>query len=80
MKRLIFICMTVLSLALLAGCGGKPEPKYVVVTSDYALHFATSQPVIDETAATVSFQDEKGQTVTIPRDDLKQLKSLKDKD
>ena len=80
MKRLIFACLTVLTLALLAGCGGKPqkpEAKYVVITSDYAVHMATTQPVVDETAATISFQDDKGQTVTIPRDDLKQLKSLK---
>lgn len=89
MKRWILasLMLFVLSLpASLAGCAGQrqeplvvqpPPTKFIVVTEDYAIYIATTQPVIDAHAATISFTNDNGEKVSIMRDSLKGIKELR---
>lgn len=87
MKKWILASLMLFALSLpasLAGCAGQPEPlvvqppptKYIVVTADYAIYIATTQPVIDAHAATISFTNDNGEKVSIMRDSLKGIKEL----
>ena len=75
MKRAIMLFLLVAATAmLLAGCGSR----YVLVTSDYTIHIATTKPELDPAADTLTFEDEDGKDVTLPRSDLKQTRELRD--
>ena len=68
------VLLSLLLAIILAGCAS--APKYVVVTTDYAVHIAKTQPVVDPDADTISFQDETGQVVSLPKEDLKRVKTI----
>jgi len=75
MKRTAAIFLLVIgTAALLGGCGSR----YVLVTEDYAVHIATSKPELDPSADVLTFKDEDGKEVSIPRGTLKQTKELRD--
>ena len=72
MKIFRTVCMLGVIRALTA-CGSQ---RYFVVTEDYAVHIATSKPVVDPDADTITFEDENGDAVTLPRGDVKQMHSI----
>ena len=75
MKRFVLLfAVGAVSVILLAGCGSR----YVLVTNDYTVHIATSKPELDPSADTLTFRDQDGKDVTIPRADLKVSKELRD--
>ncbi|SBW09208.1 putative Lipoprotein [uncultured delta proteobacterium] len=75
MKRSILLFLLATAAAtLLVGCGSR----YVLVTSDYTIHIATSKPELDPSTGTLTFTDEHGQEVSIPKDDMKQTRELRD--
>ena len=63
MKIFRTVCMLGVILALTA-CGSQ---RYFVVTEDY---------VVDPVADTITFEDENGDAVTLPRGDVKQMHSI----
>ena len=76
MKRIFSLILLVLgTVGLLAGCGSS---RYIVVTSDYTIHVATTKPEIDPALDSVNFEDTRGEVVSIPRADLKKMLELKD--
>jgi len=79
MKKWILALMMLAGLALLAGCAGRTQPpssRYIVVTEAYAIHIATTQPVVDAHAETISFSNENGEKVSIMRNSLKEIKEF----
>lgn len=66
-------CMYAGVVLALTACGSQ---RYFVVTEDYAVHIATSKPVVDPDADTITFEDENGDAVTLPRGDVKQMHSI----
>ncbi len=77
MKRYASFGTLILSAAFLLLLGGCSS-RYVVVTSDYAVYIAASEPDIDTKADTVTFKDEGGNKIVIPRQNMKQMRELKD--
>ena len=75
MKRTATIFLLIIgTVALLGGCGSR----YVLVTEDYSVHIATTKPELDPTADALTFKDEDGKDVSIPRNTLKVTKELRD--
>ena len=73
MSKLIATVLVSAALAL-AGCAS--SPRYVVVTTDYNIHVARTQPVIDADADTVSFYDLSEQKVTLSKEELKKVTQI----
>ena len=73
-RRLLLIAFCTGTVALLAGCSSS---RYVVVTSDYSIHVATTKPEMDPALDAVTFEDERGEKISLPRADLKKMKELK---
>ncbi len=74
MKKHTLICLFAIgSIALLGGCSSS---RYALVTSDYAIHVATSKPEIEADTDSMSFQDETGKKVSLPRTDVKGIRDL----
>ena len=69
----IFGTLALAGILLLGGCASR----YAVVTSDYSLHIATSKPEMEDSSDLMTFKDESGSKVTIPRKDIKQIRELK---
>ncbi|MDL2307485.1 YgdI/YgdR family lipoprotein [Desulfovibrio sp. OttesenSCG-928-C06] len=70
----IIATILVSATMILAGCAA--SPRYVVVTADYNIHIANTQPVIDADADTVSFYDKSSQKVTLAKEELKKVTLL----
>lgn len=74
MKTQRAVCALMLAL-FLVGCGSH---RYVVVTEDYAVYTATTKPVIDPAENVVTFENENGDEVILPRDSIKKMQELSD--
>ena len=76
MKRLLlFLACTMMAAAMLTACSSS---RYVIVTNDFASHIAYTKPVIDAATDTIVFEDENGNQVNIPRNQMKEIKEIKD--
>lgn len=75
MKRMLLFSLLAFAVVLLtAGCSSS---RYAVVTTDYAVHISQSKPELDPATNTFTIRDENGAEISIPRDDLKQIRELR---
>lgn len=74
MKRAFLLSALLLgTVTLLAGCGSR----YIVVTEDYTIHVAAEKPEVDPARDAITFENEQGEEVSIPRTDVKKMQELK---
>lgn len=73
MKRVLLLSLLAVSLFSLVGCGSR----YAVVTSDYSIHVATSKPELQPGTDIMTFENDRGEEISLQRSDIKQMKELK---
>ena len=75
MKRAAMLSLLAMMTGLLlVGCGSR----YVLVTEDYSVYITKTKPEHNPSGDTLTFEDESGKEVTIPRSSLKQTRELHD--
>lgn len=68
----VTLIMLLMCSFMLTACGSK----YIAVTKDYSVYIGTKKPVVDPSNDTISFEDENGNSHTMPREDLKKIRPL----
>lgn len=68
----VALAMVLVCSFMLAACGSR----YIAVTKDYNILIGSKKPVVDPTNDTITVEDENGVSHTMPREDLKKMRSL----